>query len=72
MSEEMDIPFLGSIPLDPEIADAGDSGRAFVQHFRDSPAAEIIQKIADSAGLRRADGGERPQTGHRMNGDVRA
>jgi ATP-binding protein involved in chromosome partitioning len=47
MSEEMGVPFLGSIPLDPGIADAGDSGRIFVQNFPDSPAAEIIQRIAE-------------------------
>jgi Mrp family chromosome partitioning ATPase len=47
MSEEMDVPFLGSIPLDPGIADAGDSGQAFVHYFPDSPAAKIIQKIAE-------------------------
>jgi len=46
MSEEMAVPFLGSIGLELLIADAGDGGRAFVKEFPDVSGAETIQKIA--------------------------
>jgi len=68
-SEEMGVAFLGSIPLDPVMADTGDSGRAFVQHFPDSPAAEIIQKIAElllTSDKRMAPNDLRPSTGGKL------
>ena len=50
MAAEMKVPFLGSIPIDPEIAEACDSGRAYVYHYTLSKTAmimaEIIQPIA--------------------------
>jgi len=39
LAEEMDVPFLGRIPLEPKIVESGDLGRPFVQAFADSPAA---------------------------------
>lgn len=68
MSEEMDVPFLGSVPLDPGIAHAGDSGQAFVQDSPDAPAAKIIQKIAElllALGERRISNGVRLSAGSR-------
>jgi len=32
MAEEMDVPFLGTIPMDPGVCALGDSGRTFVQN----------------------------------------
>lgn len=50
MAAEMKVPFLGSIPIDPEIAEACDKGRAYVYHYALSTTArimaEIIQPIA--------------------------
>ena len=46
MAEEMGVPFLGSIPMDPKIAEACDGGLAFVRHFADSPTAAIMREIA--------------------------
>ncbi len=31
MAEEMDVPFLGAIPIDPSVCELGDSGKTFVQ-----------------------------------------
>jgi ATP-binding protein involved in chromosome partitioning len=42
---EMGVPFLGAIPLDPQIAQAGDSGQAFLRHYASSPTAAIMQKL---------------------------
>jgi len=49
---DMNVPFLGTIPLDPAIAHAGDAGRAFIQHFAGSPTALIMQVILDAMTIR--------------------
>ncbi|MDP8234908.1 MAG: P-loop NTPase [Candidatus Erginobacter occultus] len=46
ISDDLKVPFLGSIPIDPTIAECGDRGRIFLEQHPDSPAAEIIRKIA--------------------------
>jgi ATP-binding protein involved in chromosome partitioning len=38
MAAEMDVPFLGAVPLDPRVVAAGDEGRPFVRDLPDSPA----------------------------------
>ena len=45
IAESMGVPFLGSIPMDPKIAESGDSGRAFIRHDAASPTAEIMRSI---------------------------
>lgn len=45
IAEDMSVPFLGSIPMDPQIAEACDSGRAFVYHYAATPTAEIMRCI---------------------------
>ena len=45
ISKDMDVPFLGSIPIDPMIAESGDSGRAFIRHYGSSPTAAIMREI---------------------------
>jgi Mrp family chromosome partitioning ATPase len=45
IAEDMGVPFLGSIPMDPKIAEACDSGRAFIQHYAATPTAEIMRSI---------------------------
>jgi ATP-binding protein involved in chromosome partitioning len=42
---DMGVPFLGSIPLDPQIAEACDSGHAFLRRYATSPTAGIMQAI---------------------------
>jgi len=53
IANDMHVPFLGSIPLDPQIAEACDSGQAFVRRYAASPTAvlmrTIIQPIASLA-----------------------
>jgi ATP-binding protein involved in chromosome partitioning len=44
---DLAVPFLGSIPLEPDMVKSGDSGRPFI-HFREgTPTAKIINKIID-------------------------
>ncbi|UTF50567.1 Mrp/NBP35 family ATP-binding protein [Desulfomicrobium sp. ZS1] len=45
MAEDMGVPFLGSIPIDPMVAEAGDMGEAFVMHHAASPTAEIMRSV---------------------------
>ncbi len=45
VAEDMQIPFLGSIPLDPRIAETGDQGRAFVLDFALTPAASALGEL---------------------------
>ena len=45
ISKDMDVPLLGSIPMDPKIAESGDSGRAFIHHYAGSPTAAIMREI---------------------------
>ena len=41
----MNVPFLGSIPMDPQIAEACDGGRIFVDHYAATPTAEIMRRM---------------------------
>lgn len=45
MAEEMGVPFLGSIPIDPLVAELGDEGKAFVEHAASSPAAGAFRAV---------------------------
>ena len=54
VASTMGVPFLGSLPLDPEAAKTSDSGRPFVAENPESAAAkafrEIVKKIVDFVG----------------------
>ena len=45
MAEEMDVPFLGAIPIDPVIVDACDSGKPYIREYKDSKTAQIFNRI---------------------------
>lgn len=45
MAEEMDIPFLGAIPLDPDVSALGDKGKTFVE--AETAAGSIFRGIVD-------------------------
>jgi predicted Fe-Mo cluster-binding NifX family protein len=42
---EMNVPFLGAIPIDPQIVEAGDSGTPFVDRFFQSPSALAFARL---------------------------
>lgn len=46
LAAESGVPFLGSVPADPEIARSGDLGIPYVKVFPDSPAAKLIRQTA--------------------------
>jgi len=45
MANEMKVPFLGRIPIDPQIVQACDSGRPFVYHYNQTQAAKAFEKV---------------------------
>lgn len=47
LAEEMDVPFLGEVPLDPAIAQAGDLGKPYIEVFAGSDTAEIFAEIVN-------------------------
>lgn len=42
MAKEMDVPFLGKIPLDPAVAEASDSGTPYIKAFAESETAKAF------------------------------
>src|SRR5574344_1521858 len=48
MAKEMDVNFLGKIPLDLEIANSADLGIPYVKAFEDSTTAKVFSKIAEN------------------------
>ena len=44
MAKEMGVPFLGRVPIDPQIVQACDAGRPFVSHNSSSPAAKAFKE----------------------------
>ncbi|OPY18072.1 MAG: Septum site-determining protein MinD [Syntrophus sp. PtaB.Bin075] len=48
MAKRMDVPFLGRIPLDPEIVEASDAGRPFIYHHQNTEAAAAFRRIVES------------------------
>ncbi len=45
MAEEMDVPYLGAIPIQPEVVASGDSGKPVVQSHPGSETAEAFGRI---------------------------
>ena len=44
-ADEMNVPFLGKLPIDPNIVESSDSGEPFVEAFPDSPATKAFLEI---------------------------
>jgi len=47
MAEKFDVPFLGEIPIDPEIRKGGDEGNPIIESHPDSPASQSFLEIAE-------------------------
>ncbi len=43
MAQEMKVPFLGKIPIDPQIVESCDSGKPYIQHFSETQAAKAFK-----------------------------
>ena len=47
-AEDMGVPFLGRIPMDPRIVKSGDQGRPYIAAVRESPTADAIREMVGS------------------------
>lgn len=47
-AEELKIPFLGSIPLDPAMVIAGDEGRPFIHNVSGSPTVKAVKLVMEN------------------------
>ena len=47
MAETFNVPYLGSLPLDPNLLQACESGRCFVETFPNSPAVKSMNQLVD-------------------------
>jgi ATP-binding protein involved in chromosome partitioning len=45
IAQDMSVPFLRAIPMDPKIAEACDDGRAFILQYAGSPTAKLMREI---------------------------
>ncbi len=46
-AQEMNVPFLGRIPLDPQIVTLGDEGKSFIEELPVSPASKAFMAVAE-------------------------
>jgi ATP-binding protein involved in chromosome partitioning len=51
-AEDLGVPFLGTIPLDPAMVKAGDEGRPFVLRHADTPAWKAVDEVMRNLILR--------------------
>ena len=47
IAEELNIPFLGNIPIDQRICEDADNGKPFILEHKDSPATKAFMEIVD-------------------------
>ncbi|MFH1287441.1 MAG: Mrp/NBP35 family ATP-binding protein [bacterium] len=47
-ASDLNVPFLGRIPIEPEIVEFGDAGRPFIYFRKDTKTAEVIKTIIDN------------------------
>jgi ATP-binding protein involved in chromosome partitioning len=52
MAQEFNVPFLGSVPLDPQVRLGGDKGQPVVVEQPDSPAARALAEVAQKVAAR--------------------
>jgi Mrp family chromosome partitioning ATPase len=43
LAHEMNVPFLGRIPIEPRLVEAGDSGTSYLERFRDTETARAFE-----------------------------
>ncbi len=46
ISDEMKVPFLGSVPIDPRVAEGGDKGSPIIHSYPDAEVSLVFRKLA--------------------------
>jgi ATP-binding protein involved in chromosome partitioning len=52
MADRLKVPFLGSVPLDPNVREGGDAGKPIVTNKPDSAATQAVNQIARQVAAR--------------------
>ncbi len=47
LAKEMGVPFLGCIPIDPQIVACGDAGTPYIHRFAESPAGQAFRTVVE-------------------------
>lgn len=47
LAREMGVPFLGAVPIDPQIVECGDNGTPYAHRFAESPAAKAFAAVVE-------------------------
>jgi len=47
-AEDLGVPYLGGIPLDPEMVKAGDEGKPFILQHKDSPTGKAVDMVMEN------------------------
>jgi Mrp family chromosome partitioning ATPase len=47
MAREMDVPFLGRIPIDPAVVQAGDEGKPFLYFYSETETGKVFRKVIE-------------------------
>ncbi|MFH1722191.1 MAG: Mrp/NBP35 family ATP-binding protein [Candidatus Altiarchaeota archaeon] len=58
-AKEMDIPFLGRIPIQPEIVESGDKGKPFITEFSETEASKAFKCVVENLEKKIKKGGEK-------------
>jgi ATP-binding protein involved in chromosome partitioning len=61
LAQEAGVPFLGDIPIDPRVAECGDSGDPIVHKYPDSPVAKTYLALAGTVSEQLAKMGQQPE-----------
>jgi len=69
MARQMGVPFLGRVPIDPQIVQSCDSGKPFVYHYNQSQTAKAFEKISDTILKLDNNAHELAETQHFIKGD---
>ena len=69
MALQMGVPFLGRVPIDPQIVQSCDSGKPFVYHYNQSQTAKAFEKISDTILKLDNNAHELAETQHFIKGD---
>jgi ATP-binding protein involved in chromosome partitioning len=61
LAAETGVPFLGEIPIDPRVAECGDTGDPIVHRYPDAPVAKAYQALATTIVKQLKELGEQPE-----------
>jgi ATP-binding protein involved in chromosome partitioning len=61
LAQEAGVPFLGEVPIDPRVAECGDTGEPIVHRYPDAPIAKTYLELANTVMRELAQRGQEPE-----------